>query len=365
MHKQRIKKIQKTLQRRKLDAVLVTQPQNRRYLSGYTADDHGIQESSGVLLIPKKGKPWLLTDFRFSLQAEEEAQGFTVEVYRKGLRDLLKKLLPALHVQRLGFESHYFLHSSAQKLEEMTKKIKVELIPLQDLVEPMRVIKTEEEIQLIKKSVLLNEKVFQTVHKSIEPGMTEIEIALALEQTMRKMGAEGPSFETIVAFGQNAAKPHAVPCNRILKDGELVLIDMGLLLQGYCSDMTRTFVVGKPKKKFLQRLRVVRKAQLAGIKAIRAGAVCREVDKAARKVIADAGYGDFFGHSLGHGVGLAVHEDPSLGPRNRTKLRAGMIVTIEPGIYLPDWGGIRLENMAVVREEGCDVLNEDTTGLDL
>lgn len=229
----------------------------------------------------------------------------------------------------------------------------------------MRVIKTEEEIQLIKKSVLLNEKVFQTVHKSIEPGMTEIEIALALEQTMRKMGAEGPSFETIVAFGQNAAKPHAVPCNRILKDGELVLIDMGLLLQGYCSDMARTFVVGKPKKKFLQRLRVVRKAQLAGIKAIRAGAVCREVDKAARKVIADAGYGDFFGHSLGHGVGLAVHEDPSLGPRNRTKLRAGMIVTIEPGIYLPDWGGIRLENMAVVREEGCDVLNEDTTGLDL
>ncbi|MCI5121024.1 MAG: M24 family metallopeptidase, partial [Candidatus Electrothrix sp. AUS4] len=140
---------------------------------------------------------------------------------------------------------------------------------------------------------------------------------------------------------------------------------LGLLLQGYCSDMTRTFVVGKPKKKFLQRLRVVRKAQLAGIKAIRAGAVCREVDKAARKVIADSGYGDFFGHSLGHGVGLAVHEAPSLGPRNRTKLRAGMIVTVEPGIYLPDWGGIRLENMAVVREDGCEILNEDTTGLDL
>lgn len=365
MSKQRIKKIQKSLQGRKLDAVLITEPHNRHYLSGYTAADHGIQESSGVLLIPKKGKPWLLTDSRFSLQAEEEAQGFTVEVYRKGLFALLKKLLPALKVQRLGFESHYFLHSSVNKLEKITGKIKIKLVPLLDLVERMRVIKTEEEIQLIKQSVHLNEQVFQAIHKIIAPGMTEIEIALALEQTMRKMGAEGPSFETIVAFGSNAAKPHAIPTDRILKDGEVVLIDMGLLLQGYCSDMTRTFVIGKPKKKFQQILRIVRKAQLVGIKAIRAGAVCREVDKAARKVIDDAGYGDFFGHSLGHGVGLAVHEAPGLGPRNRKKLQAGMIVTIEPGIYIPEWGGIRLENMAVVRKDGCEVLNQDTTGLDL
>ncbi|MCI5137168.1 MAG: aminopeptidase P family protein [Candidatus Electrothrix sp. AR1] len=365
MIKQRVRKIQKALQRRKLDAVLITEPHNRRYLSGYTAADHGIQETAGVLLIPKKGKPWLLTDFRFSLQAEEEAQGFTVELYRKGLFALLKTLLPTLNIRRLGFESHYFLHSSVGKLEEMAGKIKVEPVPLLDLVERMRVIKTEKEIQQIKKSVLLNEQVFQAVHKTLAPGMTEIEIALALEQTMRKMGAEEPSFETIVAFGSNVAKPHAVPTNRVLQDGEIVLIDMGLVLQGYCSDMTRTFVVGKPKKKFIQRLRVARKAQLAGTKAIRAGVLCSEVDQAARKVITDAGYGDFFGHSLGHGVGLAVHEAPGLGSRNRKKLRAGMIVTIEPGIYLPEWGGIRLENMAVVREDGCELLNKDTTGLDL
>ncbi|MCI5140830.1 MAG: aminopeptidase P family protein [Candidatus Electrothrix sp. ATG1] len=365
MSKQRIKKIQKTLRRRKLDAVLITEPYNRRYLSGYTAADHGIQESSGVLLIPKKGRPWLLTDSRFVLQAEEEAQEFTVELYKKGLFALLKKLLPALAVRRLGFESHYFLHSSAAKLKEMAGKIKVEPVPLLDLVERMRVIKTEEEIQLLKRSVLLNEQVFQAVHRTLAPGMTEIEIALALEQTMRTMGAEGPSFETIVAFGSNAAKPHAVPTDRVLGNGELVLIDMGLVLEGYCSDMTRTFVVGKSKKKFRQRLRVVRKAQLAGIKALRAGVLCCEVDRAARKVIADAGYGDLFGHSLGHGVGLAVHESPGLGSRNRKKLRTGMIVTIEPGIYLPGWGGIRLENMAVVREDGCELLNEDTTGLDV
>ncbi|XOF34601.1 MAG: M24 family metallopeptidase [Candidatus Electrothrix sp. YB6] len=363
--KQRIRKVRKALQRRKLDAVLISQPENRRYLSGYTAADHGIQESSGMLLIPKKGRPLLLTDSRFQLQAEQEAAEFTVELYKKGLLALLRKLLPALKIERLGFESHYFLHSSAARLQKMTGKIGVELEPLTGLIERMRKIKTEKEIQLLKKSVLLNEQVFQTVYKIIEPGMSEIEIALALEQTMRKMGAEGSSFDTIVAFGSNAAKPHAVPTNRVLRSGEIVLIDMGLVLQGYCSDMTRTFVVGKPKRKFVRRLRVVRKAQLAGMKAIRAGVSCRDADKAARRVIAEAGYGDFFGHSLGHGVGLAVHEAPSLSPRSKQKLQPGMIVTVEPGIYLPDWGGIRLENMVVVREDGCEILNKDLTGLEL
>ena len=247
----------------------------------------------------------------------------------------------------------------------MTGSIDVALVPLTDLIERMRLLKTEQEISLLKKSVLLNERVFQLVYNTIEPGMTEIEVALALELTMRELGAEGPSFDTIVAFGTNAAKPHAVPTDRILQSGDLVLIDMGLVLQGYCSDMTRTFIAGKPDKTFLERLRIVRKAQLAGIQAIRAGASCRAVDRAARTIIVNAGYGNFFGHGLGHGVGLAVHEDPSLGPRSRKKLRAGMIVTIEPGIYLPEWGGIRLENMAVVRDHGCEVLNEDTTGLDL
>ncbi len=365
MIKKRIHKLQKALRRRKLDAILITEPGNRRYLSGYTAADHSIEESSGLLLIPSQGTPYLLTDSRFSLQAEEEASVFAIELYAKGLFTLLKQILPRMGVKRLGFESHYFLHSSAAKLEKMTGSIDVELEPLTGVVERMRVIKTEDEIRLLKKSVLLNERVFQLVYSTIEPGMTEIEIALAMELTMRELGAEGASFDTIVAFGANAAKPHAVPTDRALKSGEIVLIDMGLVLNGYCSDMTRTFVAGKPGATYLERLRVVRKAQLAGINAIRAGAVCRDVDQAARRVIKDAGYGDFFGHGLGHGVGLAVHEEPRLGPRSRKKLQAGMIVTIEPGIYLPEWGGIRLENMAVVRDDGCEVLNEDVTGLDI
>ncbi len=365
MYQQRIIKLQAALRRRKLDAILITEPHNRRYLSGYTAADHGIQETSGVLLICRTGRPLLLTDSRFVLQAGEEAADYEVELYPRGLQARLKSLLPGLGITRLGFESHYFLHSAATRLAKTAAAVNCETVPLTGVVERMRVIKSEEEIAVLKKSVLLNERVFQLVYNTIEPGMTEIEVALALELTMRELGAEGASFDTIVAFGTNAAKPHAVPTDRVLKSGDIVLIDMGLALQGYCSDMTRTFVAGKPDKTYLQRLRVVRRAQQAGIAAIRAGAVCRDVDRAAREVIADAGYGDFFGHGLGHGVGLAVHEDPRLGPRSRQKLRNGMIVTIEPGIYLPEWGGIRLENMAVVRRDGCEVLNQDTTGLDL
>lgn len=363
MTEQKINQLQGILQRRRLDAILITEPGNRRYLSGYTPPDHGIQESSGVLLIPKKGIPWLLTDSRFELQAREEAKGFAVELYRKGLAALLKKLLPALSVRRLAFESHYFLHSVVGKLEQ-TLAGTAELVPITGLVERLRTVKSEEEIRLLKQSVLLNERVFRSVHDTIAPGMTELEIALAIELTMRELGAERPSFDTIVAFGPNAARPHAMPTGRVLQSGEIILIDMGLVLNGYCSDMTRTFVAGEPDETFLERLRLVRRAQMTAFRAIRAGAVCREVDAAARQIIAEAGYGSAFGHGLGHGVGLAVHEAPRLSPRNRKRLQAGMVVTVEPGIYLPGWGGIRLENMAIVREDGCELLSEDVTGMD-
>ena len=361
----RIGTLQSELRRKKLDGLLVTEPFNRRYLSGYTATDHGIGETAGVLLVPANGYPHLLTDSRFSLQAEEEANGFTIQLYPKGLAKLLGTLLPKLEIKRLGFESDYILHSTALKLEKTLAKVQVELVATSDLIARKRLIKTEEEVELLKQSVLRNEQVFQLVYNTIEPGMSEREIALAIELTMHELGAEGPSFETIVAFGTNAAKPHAVPTDRVLKTGEIVLIDMGLVLAGYCSDMTRTFVAGKPDPIYLERLRVVRKAQLAGTRAVRAGVTAKEVDQAARRVIQEAGYGKYFGHALGHGVGMAVHEEPRLSSRSRKKLKPGMIVTVEPGIYLPEWGGIRLENMVVVREEGGETLNEDTTGMDL
>lgn len=361
----RLSRLQAILKRKKISALLVTHPGNRRYLSGYTPTDHNIQESSGVLLIPAKGDPYLLTDSRFFLQAEEEAAGYTVQLYNRGMIPCLQTILPELDVRRLGFESHYMLHSTAGRLSAMADKLEVDLVPLTSLVEGIRVVKTEEEIEKIRTSVLLNESVFQKVYSTIHPGKSELEIAMAIESLMRKMGAESPSFETIVAFGTNAAKPHAVPTERRLQKNEPVLVDMGLVLDGYCSDMTRTFVAGKPDKVFTDRLRIVRKAQLEAMKVLRAGVTCREVDRAARRVIRESGYGNYFGHALGHGVGIDVHEEPRLAYSSRKKLRSGMVVTIEPGIYLPEWGGIRLENMAVVRDNGCELLNSDETFLDL
>ncbi len=361
----RIVRVQAALRRRKIDALLVSQPENRRYLSGYTATDHSIQESSGFLLLPARGLPFLLTDSRFTLQAEEEAPGFQIEIYRQGLVPHLERLLPRLGIRSLAFESGYFIFSAFQRLAAMGQRLELSLIPVEDLIEKMRVVKDEAELELLRRSSHLNEKVFQSAYKTIAPGMTEREIALALEMTMRRLGAEGPSFDTIVAFGENAAKPHAMPTDRRLQSGDLVMIDMGLVCQGYCSDLTRTFVIGPPGGQFIERHRLVRRAMLAGIRAIRAGVECAEVDQAARRVLDEAGYGGCFGHALGHGVGLAVHEEPRLSPRSRKKLQAGMVVTVEPGIYFADWGGIRLEKMVIVHEDGAEVINADTTSLDL
>jgi Xaa-Pro aminopeptidase len=364
-YRQRIDKIQAVLRRKKLDGLLISQPENRRYLSGYSALDHGIAETAGVLLIPARGGSWLLTDFRFKLQAEAEADFLHIGLYPKGLLLLLREMLPDLGIRTLGFESHYTLHSFAEKLNTLGEKIGVRVVPTSDLVEKLRAIKDEDEIARLRASVALNEQVFDEVYNSLGPGQTEREIALVVESTMRRMGAQSPSFDTIVATGSNSALPHAVPGPAAIEDGQPVMIDMGLILDGYCSDMTRTFVLGGPDDRFFAIHRLVRRAQLAAIATIRAGVTAAMVDTAARDIIAAAGYGQAFGHSLGHGVGLAVHEEPRLSSRNKKKLQAGMVVTVEPGIYLPGWGGVRLENMVVVRPDGCELLNKNSTWLDL
>ena len=364
-YRSRIHRLQRSLRRKKLDALLVGQPENRRYLSGYAVADHGIAESSGLLLILRKGTSYLLTDFRFAEQAASEAKDFDVVLYPKGLLTLLKKLLPRLKIKTLGFESGYTLHSTATKLGNLCKGMNISLIPQTGMIEKMRLIKTEEEIDRIRRSVRLNEKVFRQVFKTLGNQQTEIDIALQIAAAMRRSGAERESFETIVAAGKASSLPHAVPGLKKLNAKDPVVIDMGLVLDGYCSDMTRSFCLGKPGKKYRKIHRIVRKAQLAGIGAVRAGVTGREVDRAARQVIADAGYADYFGHALGHGVGIAVHEEPRISPKGKKKLRPGMVITIEPGIYIPGWGGIRLEDMVVVREDGCENLNRDSTMLDL
>lgn len=364
-YQQRIAKIQEKLKRKKIDALLVGKPENRRYLSGYRGGDHGIGESSGMLLVPARGKVHLLTDFRFKLQAEQDVPWAEVVIYPKGLLKLLGPLLGDLQITSLAFESDYTLHSFADKMMTALAKQGIKSVPTDGLVEAMRVIKDEEEIDLIRQAVRLNEEVFIDVYRTLSDYPTEIDVALAIETGMRRKGAEAPSFSTIVASGKNGALPHAVPGSSPVEKDASLTIDMGLILNGYCSDMTRNLVPGTADEKYRQLHQLVRSAHLAGVATIRAGVKCCDADRAARKIIADAGYGDYFGHSLGHGVGLAVHEGPRLSGRSSKKLQAGMIVTVEPGIYIPDWGGIRLENMYVVREEGCENLNSDTTWLDI
>ncbi len=364
-YQQRIKKLQGKLRRKKLDSLLVSQPDNRRYLSGYKGADHGISESSGLLLVPASGRVHLLTDFRYQLQAQRDVPWAETVIYPKGALQLLSQLLPELSLTTLGFESDYTLHSVVAKMTSTLGKKGVQTIPTTGLVESMREVKDEQEISLIRNAVRLNEQVFADIYSTLSDYATEIDIALAIESTMRKKGAEKPSFSTIVASGANGALPHSVPGDSPLVEHGSLTIDMGLILDGYCSDMTRNLVTGKPDKRYQELHRLVRRAQLAGAAAIQAGARCSAVDKAARDIIADAGYGEYFGHSLGHGVGLAVHEAPRLSGRSNKTLKAGMVVTVEPGIYIPGWGGIRLENMYVVREDGSENFNSDTTWLDI
>ncbi len=362
-YKKRVQKLQASLRGKKLGGLLVTQPENRRYLCGFRGGDNGIQESSGVLFVPSKGPVHLITDSRFQLQAEEEAPLCTVHVFAKTRNELICELAKELKLTSLGFESDYTLHSAVGELESALKKIR--LVPTTNMVEKMRLIKDEEEIELLRQSVRLNEAVFEKIYSSLMDYSSEIEVALALESTMRTMGAERPAFATIVASGEHGAQPHAIPSNDELHSGGSFTIDMGVVLNGYCSDMTRTFCYGRPSQKYMQIHRIVRKAQLAGIEAIRAGVTGASVDKAARRVIEEAGFGEYFGHGLGHGVGLAIHEDPRLSRLNNKKLKAGMVVTVEPGIYIPGWGGIRLEDMVVVREDGCERLNTNDTWLNV
>jgi len=364
-YSRRIKQLQASLKRKKIDALLVSQPENRHYLTGYHGGDHGIGETSGVLVIPSTGPIYLLTDFRYQLQAEKDVPWATVLIYKKGLPKLLSTLLLDIKVKKLGFESHYTLFSFIEEIRPILSKKKISLIPTSGLIEKMRIVKDEDEIDLIRASVRLNEEVFQEIYPTLSKTQSEVEVALAIESLMRRKGAESISFNSIVASGKNSALPHAVPGNSPVRKNRSLTIDMGLVLKSYCSDMTRNTVPGKASKKYIELHRLVRKAQLAGMAAVRAGIRGKDVDKKARSVIADAGYGQYFGHGLGHGVGLAVHEAPRLSPLANKKLRAGMIVTVEPGIYIPGWGGIRLENMLVVREDGYENLNMDTTWLDI
>jgi Xaa-Pro aminopeptidase len=342
-----------------LDALMVFVQQNRYYLSGYTGEDTQFDESAGVLFIGID-RLVLATDGRFDTQARDEADGYDVVVYKNGLEQELPAIATSMALTRIGFESVRVSHKNHAAYENALAAgaPKVHLVPTENLVEDLRKLKSDDEIQRTVNALRLAEKAFLHVLASVKPGMTEKAVAWAMEKTMREMGAQELSFPVIVASGPNSALPHAIPSDRAIKIGEPILFDWGVRLDGYCSDTTRTVVLGHPDDTFQKVLDTVVTARDKATAAIRHGASGSAVDKIAREHIDACGFVGKFTHSLGHGTGLAVHEAPRLSPVRDERLETGMIVTVEPGVYLPGWGGIRMENQVVVTDDGARVLND-------
>ncbi len=351
----RVSRIRKSLFARGLDAALITGPENRFYLSGFLAEDLGFTESAGALLISKDRKI-LLTDGRYETQAREQSPDFDVVVYKKGLGPALKRLFKDLGVEKCAYEPSFVSCSRLERLKKVA--LNVTWHHLGSIFEKMREIKAPGEYEMLKQAQKAAESVFQQVYQDIRPGMTEKEIAFMILKGLY-LEADGPSFPPIVASGPNSALPHAVPGDRKIQKGEAIIIDMGARLNGYCSDMTRTLFLGAPSRQFMQIYNTVKQAQAKAQEAISPGMTGMEADGIARKVIKEAGYGPYFVHSLGHGVGIAIHEAPGISPRSRGKLRPGMVFTVEPGIYIPGQGGVRLENMGILDKNGLKIMTSE------
>jgi len=343
----RVERLVSLLPEAGVDAIVVTDLVNVRYLTGYSG-------SNGLALIGPQTRAFI-TDFRYVEQAAQEVDPSFERVRApQDLLDVVSEALPAGDV-RLGFEdSHVSVRGHARMRELLDDR--VELVGVGGLVERLRAVKEPEEIERIRAASALADESFQQLVGEGLVGRTERDVALALEQDMRRRGAQRPSFDAIVAAGPHGALPHAHPRDQPIQGGELVVIDWGAELEGYCSDCTRTVAAGEPGSEASSVYELVLEALLAGVEAVKAGAAAREVDAVSRSVIEAGGHGEHFGHGLGHGVGLAIHEGPRLSQRSDDDLEAGNVVTIEPGIYLPGQFGVRTEDLVAVTDDGCQIL---------
>jgi len=338
----------------KVDAFLVSAAPNIRYLTGFTG--------SNALLLVAPGRATLFTDPRYAIQAAQETSECAVKVARGPLVAAALQLVARRGWKRIGFERGRLMFDAWQRLREALP-LGASLRPLGPVVEGLRMVKTPEEISLIRASVLANSLALEAALPQIRPGIREADLAAELEYQMRRKGAEKPAFDTIVASGKRSALVHAQPGPEPVAANQLLLIDMGATRNGYVSDMTRSFFVGAPNSKVRKMYHSVLAAQLAAIDAVREGATAEQVDRKARNVLRADGLEKAFVHSTGHGLGLEIHEPPRLGRRDKTRLQAGMAITIEPGVYLEGWGGIRIEDTVVVTATGCEVLTPTTKEL--
>jgi len=349
----RLEALRAKLSEQSLPALLVMKDPNRIYLSGFTG-------SSGILVVTAEAAV-LITDGRYTEQATQQAAGFRVVIHTESMVASVKQTLAELGVSRVGFEKD---HWTVSQYETWSKALApVELLGVEGLTESLRRVKDGEEIRRMRQAQAITDQAFRHILGFIQPGMKETDVALELEYTMKKLGAEDLAFETIAASGPRSALPHGRASDRVLENGDLLTLDFGCMYQGYCSDMTRTVMIGEPNDKQREIYDIVLQAQLAGVAAVGPGVSGRDVDRACREVITAHGYGEAFSHSTGHGVGLLIHEGPAASVRSEDILQPGMMVTIEPGIYIAGFGGVRIEDLVLVTESGHDVLGNSPKDL--
>ncbi|MGO2637702.1 M24 family metallopeptidase [Enterococcus viikkiensis] len=343
----RIEKLRALMEKAMIDAYLVTSPANIRYLTNFTG-------TAGMAFITLD-QAFFITDFRYIEQASEQIQGMTIIQHQGDIITELLKLMESESVNVLGFEDAVMTYADYSIFEEV---IDAELAPASGLIEKLRERKDEGEIAIIEKACAIADEGFDHVLKMIRPGMTEIEVANQLDFYMRSLGASGTSFETIVASGTRSALPHGVASEKMIKQGDLITLDFGCVYQGYVSDITRTFAIGDPGQQLKDIYQIVLEAQKKVLEVAQVGVTGSQLDAVARDFISEAGYGEDFGHSTGHGIGMEIHEGPNISRSNDEPLMEGNVITDEPGIYLAGLGGVRIEDDLVILAEGNRILTQ-------
>lgn len=344
----RIETLREYMGKNNISATWVTKPEDIYYYSGFTG-------STGSALITE-GALYFFADFRYTKQVSQQCVGYTIKEVsaKKNTMDHLKELV----VGTLAYEDQYMSVSEYNALKSAI--LEERLVPLKNTITVLRAIKDEEEIVNLRQAAAIADKGFLHVLDIVKPGMTEKELALELEFFMRKQGASGLSFTTIVASGIRSSMPHGVASDKVIEKNDMLTLDFGCMYNGYCSDMTRTFVVGTADERQKELYNIVLETQLKVLEAIKPGARCKEIDALSREIIGGYGYGEFYGHGLGHGVGLEIRELPVLNGTSEFVLEENMVVTDEPGIYLPDFGGVRIEDTVLVTKDGYDLISRST-----
>lgn len=348
----KVKTVQLYLQRENIDGLIISSEWNRRFISGFTG-------TAGTVLITQKSA-YFITDFRYTEQATKQCVDFQVIQQKRNAFEEISGITKKEKLTKLAYEK---AHTTVLTFESMQKEIPVTLVGVVNFIENMRMKKEAAEVQIIQEAAQIADEAFIYILENIKVGMTELEVSHMLDFKMRSLGASGTSFDTIVASGVRGALPHGIASEKIIAEGEMITLDFGAYYKGYCSDITRTFAIGTPNPKLVEIYNIVLEAQKRGIACLKPGMKAKEVDDVTRSYITEKGYSEYFGHSTGHGIGLEIHESPTLAFTSNQILEPGMVITIEPGIYIPKLGGVRIEDDVWITEDGYQVLTKSKKDL--